>query len=72
MGTTNPQIETLAVGVADLAKALGVSPEFIRLEIRRGRIRPARLGRRVVIPKAEVDRYLLAGTDAGPNYNRMR
>jgi excisionase family DNA binding protein len=49
-----------ALSVAEAAGWLGVSPNFLRLEIGRGRLRAARLGRRVVIVRTELDRYLAA------------
>jgi len=50
----------LAWPLVDLAYELGVSVPFLRLEISRGRLKPARLGRRVVVPDDEVRRYLAA------------
>jgi len=42
----------------DLAHSLSVSVPFLRLEIKRGRLRAARFGRRVVVLDPEVHRYL--------------
>jgi hypothetical protein len=53
--------ERLAWGLEEFAAATDTSVSFIRLEIRRGKIRPARLGRRVVILDREAQRYLAAG-----------
>jgi excisionase family DNA binding protein len=47
-----------AHGVKEAASLLGVSPGFIRLEIQRKRITPARVGRRVLITAEELRRYL--------------
>jgi excisionase family DNA binding protein len=44
--------------VGELARGLSVSVPFLRLEVRRGRLKAAHLGRRVVLPDAEVRRYL--------------
>jgi len=42
----------------ELARSLSVSVPFLRLEVRRGRLKAARLGRRVVLLDVEVRRYL--------------
>ncbi len=42
----------------ELAQSLSVSVPFLRLEIARGRLRAAHLGRRVVVLDSEVRRYL--------------
>jgi excisionase family DNA binding protein len=49
----------------ELALSLSVSVPFLRLEIKRGRLRAARLGRRVVLLDAEVRRYLAEAADRG-------
>ena len=52
----------LAYSLAQLAPRLGgVSIGFLRLEIARRRLRPTRIGRRIVITVGEVQRYLEAG-----------
>jgi len=62
---------TVAVGrrlawpLDELAGALGTSVGFLRLEIQRGSLRIARLGRRVVVTDQEAQRYLAAGVEAG-------
>ena len=57
--------ERLAFRVTELAKLLGVSASFLRLEIARRRLRPIRLGRRLVVIKPEVARYLAAPQKRG-------
>jgi excisionase family DNA binding protein len=47
----------------ELASSLSVSVPFLRLEIKRRRLRAAHLGRRVVILDAEVRRYLAQASD---------
>lgn len=42
----------------ELANSLRVSVPFLRLEVKRGRLKAAHLGRRVVLLDAEVRRYL--------------
>lgn len=56
------QNERLAISLEDAAWRLSVSPSFLRLEITRGSIRPVRLGRRVLISEAEIDRYVADNT----------
>jgi excisionase family DNA binding protein len=50
----------LAFDLRTLASLLGCSIELLRKEIRRNRLRPSRLGRRIVVARSEVDRYLEA------------
>ncbi len=52
----------------ELARSLGVSVPFIRLEVKRGRLRAAHLGRRVVVLDSEVHRYLAQASDAGRSW----
>jgi hypothetical protein len=52
------QAGRLAWELPRLAGSLDVSISFLRLEIARGKLRPTRLGRRVVISSSEVERYL--------------
>jgi excisionase family DNA binding protein len=47
----------------ELANSLGVSVPFLRLEIKRGKLRAAHLGRRIVLLDAEVRRYLAEASD---------
>ena len=54
-------MKKLAYGLRESSETLGVSVPFLRLEIARGRLRAARLGRRVLIPATELTRYLEAG-----------
>jgi excisionase family DNA binding protein len=42
----------------ELARSLSVSVPFLRLELKRGRLKAAHFGRRVVVLEAEVRRYL--------------
>lgn len=55
----------LAWSLGELAVALGTSVGFLRLEIQRGTLHIARLGRRIVVTDGEVQRYLAAGVEAG-------
>lgn len=47
----------------ELAHSLSVSVPFLRLEIKRGRLRAAHLGRRVVLLDSEVRKYLAEAND---------
>ena len=49
--------------IEELARSLSVSVPFLRLEIKRGRLRAAHLGRRVVLFDNEVRRYLAEAGD---------
>jgi excisionase family DNA binding protein len=50
--------ERLSFGVTEAAAALGVSPGFVRAEMSSGNLRAVRLGRRVVVTRSELERYL--------------
>ena len=52
----------LAWSLNECAAALGVSVPFLRLEIARKRLRPTRLGRRVLVTRAELERYIEGAT----------
>jgi len=52
--------ERLSFGVTEVAAALGVSPGFVRAELTNGNLRAVRLGRRIVVKRSEVERYLEA------------
>lgn len=54
--------DRLTISLEEAAWRLSVSPSFLRLEIERGRIRPVRFGRRVLISAAEIDRYIADNT----------
>ena len=47
----------------ELARSLSVSVPFLRLEIKRGRLHAAHLGRRVVLLDEEVRRYLAEASE---------
>ena len=44
--------------VSEAAEVLGVSQWLVREAIRRGEIRCARIGKRIIIPAAAIDRFL--------------
>lgn len=47
----------------ELAASLSVSVPFLRLEVKRGRLKAAHLGRRVVLLDRDVQRYLAEASD---------
>jgi hypothetical protein len=47
----------------ELAYSLSVSVPFLRLEVKRGRLKAAHLGRRVVLLDRDVQRYLAEASD---------
>lgn len=48
----------VAFGLPRLAQVIDVSVPFLRLEAARGRLKVTRLGRRIVVTKENVERYL--------------
>ena len=54
-------METLGLTVAKTAEQLTLHEQTVRTLIREGRIRSVRVGRRHIIPLAEVQRFLSAG-----------
>jgi hypothetical protein len=50
----------LAYDLKEFAAMVGISVELARKEIARDRLRPSRLGRRLVISRSEALRYLEA------------
>ena len=50
--------DRLGFGVLDLARSYGLSPAFVRLEEKRGRLRGLRLGRRVIFTREAVEEWL--------------
>ena len=59
VATTNNR---LTLSLDEVATQLGVSVGFLRLEIGRRKLRPIRLGRRVLIHREEISRYLAQGS----------
>jgi excisionase family DNA binding protein len=51
-------VECVTFSVQQTADYWGVSPSLVRLEIARGNLRPVRIGGRVLLLKAEIDRRL--------------
>ncbi len=62
-GITENGTGRLAWGLEELAKATGLSKSFLRLEIRREKLKVLRLGRRILVRADEVERYLSRTSD---------
>jgi excisionase family DNA binding protein len=60
-GTIGHKEERLTYSIPELARKLGVSPAFLRLEAARHKLILTRLGRRALVRAEEVERYLKAG-----------
>jgi len=58
-------IPTLAVGINDAAAALNISHWSLRKYIRHGRVAAIRIGRRVLIEPAELERLVEQGRIGG-------
>ena len=54
-------MEPLAVDVREAARLLSLSPFTVRSYIRKGHIRAVKLGARVIVPLAEVQRLAREG-----------
>jgi hypothetical protein len=52
----------------ELARSLSVSVPFIRLEVKRGRLKAAHLSRRVVVLDTEVRRYLAQASESSRSW----
>lgn len=63
-----PSTPKLGWTLDELAHSLSVSVPFIRLEIKRGRLKAAHLGRRVVVLDIEVRRYLAQASESGRSW----
>ncbi len=58
LNSETPVTPKLGWTLNELARSLSVSVPFIRLEVKRRRLKAAHLGRRVVVLDTEVRRYL--------------
>jgi excisionase family DNA binding protein len=55
-------------GVKEAAEILGISVYTVRSYVRQGKLRPVRIGRRVLLQEAELERFVgVALADARPN-----
>ncbi|MCW5557810.1 MAG: helix-turn-helix domain-containing protein [Verrucomicrobiae bacterium] len=63
--SVDPLRGRLAYSVRETAAALGVSEKTIRRLIDRGLLRVSRSLRHILIPRAEIDRFLRSTLDVG-------
>ncbi len=61
--STGETHERLALSLAEVAEALGVSLSTLKREVARGELRVTRIGRRVVVRVGELDAYLNKKTE---------
>jgi excisionase family DNA binding protein len=52
------QVQKMAYGIAEVAALVGVCADTLKREIRAGKLKHKRLGRRIVIYRKWVDEYL--------------
>jgi excisionase family DNA binding protein len=57
-------MEQIAMGLREAAASVGLSPWTLRAWIRQGKVAAVRLGRRVMIEPAELQRLVEAGRKA--------
>lgn len=57
-------MEQLAMGLRQAADAVGLSHWTLRAYIRQGRIRAVKIGRRVLVEPAELERLVASGRKA--------
>lgn len=55
------KITRAAFGIAEAAQSLGCHPDTLRRKANAGELKTIRVGRRVLIPSAELQRILEAG-----------
>jgi excisionase family DNA binding protein len=58
MGAKRTEMERLAYGVAEAAKALGISYGALYALIKSGHLRAVRIGRRIIIPRSALEELL--------------
>jgi excisionase family DNA binding protein len=51
-------MERKAVNIAEAAKALGLHPHTVKALVNDGRLHAVKVGKRYLIPVAELDRFL--------------
>lgn len=66
MHQTPTTLNVRAFSLRQVSQNLGVSEGFLRHEIRRGNLRPTRLGTRVLLTDDELHRYIRANTPTAP------
>jgi excisionase family DNA binding protein len=59
----------LAYSVEEVSEQTSLSKAFLRLEIRRGNLKATPFGRRKLICKADLDQYLINGSEGSKTTN---
>lgn len=62
--TQRPGPTERTVSVADAARQLGCGEQTLREDIRRGRVRSIRVGRRILIPRTHLEELISGGARA--------
>jgi excisionase family DNA binding protein len=63
-----PMTDVVGRGIEGWAESMGWSPASIRRAIARGELGFTRLGRRIIIPTGEMEKFLAARTGKKPNH----
>lgn len=58
--TTTMQYQRLAYSIRELSELVGICERKIHYEIEQKNLKPSRIGRRILIPAAEIERWLVA------------
>jgi len=58
LNTTKDKLQKMAYSVREVSELVGVCERKIHYEIEKGKLKIARIGRRVLIRAIEVDRWL--------------
>jgi excisionase family DNA binding protein len=59
----NEQPTRMAWGLSEIAESTGLSVEFLRAEVRAGRLPIRRFGRRVLVKNDDLETYLNRGSE---------
>jgi hypothetical protein len=68
----SPAAERIAYGLKELAQLLGLRYHFLWTETRRGNLLSTRIGRKLIVTKIELDRYLATHTATARNSKRTK
>ena len=67
-----PTGERIAYGLKELAQLLGLRYHFLWAETRRGNLLSTRIGRKLIVTKTELDRYLATHTAKAKNPSKRK
>ena len=62
---TSVSFNKLAYSVEEISEQTSLSKAFLRLEIKRGKLKVRRFGRRVLIRDEDLREYIAGGSDGG-------